>query len=75
MPTPTTSPEENIPDQSPFMFPFEDDELITFIINSLRNDLNISLEIPYNTSLLLNPFNNCTYRTIQVKGRPSITEF
>ena len=75
MPTPTTSPEENIPDQSPVMFPFEDDELITFIINSLRNDLNISLEIPYNTSLLLNPFNNCIYRTIQVKGRPSITAF
>ena len=55
-------------DESPTTIPFEDDELINPTINSLKNDLNVSIEMPYNISLSLNPFDNYTHRTIQVKG-------
>ena len=65
-PQPTTL-NENTPNESATTIPSEDDELITPTINSLRNDLNTSLERPYNISLSSKPFDNYTYRTIQVK--------
>ena len=57
LPIPTT-PNENTLNKSPTTIPFEDDEIITPTINSLRNDLNTSLEMPYNISLSLNSFDN-----------------
>ena len=63
LPTPTI-PNENTLNKSPTTIPIEDDELITPTINNLRNDVNTSLEMPYNISLSLNPFDNYTHRTI-----------
>ena len=55
-------------DEYPTTIPFENDKLINPTINSLKNDLNVSIEMPYNISLSLYPFDNYTHRIIQVKG-------
>ena len=46
----------------------KDEETIIPTIKSLKSDLNVSIEMPYNISLSLNPFDNYTHRTLQVKG-------
>ena len=48
VPPPPTTSNENTLNKSPTTNPFENDELITPTINSLQNDLNTSLEMPYN---------------------------
>ena len=49
-------------------------EFNTSIINSIKSDFNVSMEIPYNISLSLNLSDNYTHRTIQVKGiHPSLS--
>ena len=57
---------------SPTIIPYNNEEIITATINSLKSDLNVSIEIPYNISLSINPFDNYTHRTIQVKDKHSL---
>ena len=37
-------------------------------INKLTSDLNVSIEMPYDINLSLDPFDNYTHRVIQIKG-------
>ena len=44
------------------------EEIVTPTINKLTSDLNVSIEMPYNINLSLDPFDNYTQRTIQIKN-------
>ena len=46
----------------------KDKETIIPTIKGLKSDLNVSIEMTYDISLSLNPFDNYTHRTLQVKG-------
>ena len=48
------------------------EEIVTPTINKVTSDLNVSIEIPYNINLSLDPFDNYTQRTIQIKGNHSL---
>ena len=53
--------------------PSDKHQLPTSIIRGLQCDIDVSMEIPYNICLSLDPFDNYTHRTIQIKGtHPSL---
>ena len=55
------------PTKSIDIVPYDNEELITLIMNRSKSDLNVSIEIPYNISVSPNSFDSYTHRTIQVK--------
>ena len=67
-PSPPSSPNIPTDDEST-----DKHQLPISTINILQCDLNVSREMPYNIYLSLDPFDNYTHRTIQVKGtHPSL---
>ena len=48
--------------------PDKDTDTTIHTIHSLKSNLNVSIEMPYQISMSLKPFDNYTHRTLQVKG-------
>ena len=67
---PTNQPSQlsTIDSTLPINIQNRNEQIFTPTIEKLTSDLNVSIEMPYNINLSLDPFDNYTQRTIQIKS-------